>query len=280
MAPIKLIALDLDGTLLMDDHETVSPANRAALDEAAAHGIHVVAATGRSLSAVAPAVRAIPYIRYFITCNGSSVTRRDGTVLRRAALPYDITEEILAHLEREEPELLVELCAGGQMFLSRAHWERREELHLPPYHLHAFRSGTGVVVENIRHYAEPNAFPVEKVNLPFVTPEQKASVKAWGRERFGDALRMVSTLPYNLEINDRRASKSWGLRQVCEILGLSPAECIAFGDADNDTDMIKLAGIGVAMGNALDEVKAAADFVTRRNEEDGVAFAVRHLGVI
>lgn len=75
---IKLIATDLDGTLLRDDHLTLSPANREALTRAADAGIEVVVATGRSLAAVAPQVLELPFLHYFITCNGSITTDREG----------------------------------------------------------------------------------------------------------------------------------------------------------------------------------------------------------
>lgn len=95
---IKLIATDLDGTLLRDDHLTLSPANREALTSAAKAGIEVVIATGRSLAAVAPQVLELPFLHYFITCNGSITTDREGHILRAAPLPLDTTLEILEHL--------------------------------------------------------------------------------------------------------------------------------------------------------------------------------------
>lgn len=95
---IKLIATDLDGTLLRDDHLTLSPANREALTRAADAGIEVVVATGRSLAAVAPQVLELPFLHYFITCNGSITTDREGHILRAAPLPLDTTLEILEHL--------------------------------------------------------------------------------------------------------------------------------------------------------------------------------------
>lgn len=88
---IKLIATDLDGTLLRDDHLTLSPANREALTRAADAGIEVVVATGRSLAAVAPQVLELPFLHYFITCNGSITTDREGHILRAAPLPLDTT---------------------------------------------------------------------------------------------------------------------------------------------------------------------------------------------
>ena len=90
---IKLIATDLDGTLLRDDHLTLSPANREALTSAAKAGIEVVIATGRSLAAVAPQVLELPFLHYFITCNGSITTDREGHILRAAPLPLDTTLE-------------------------------------------------------------------------------------------------------------------------------------------------------------------------------------------
>ena len=93
---IKLIAVDLDGTLLRQDHTTLSPKNREALTRAADEGIEVVVATGRSIAAIAPQVLELPFLRYFITCNGSLTTDREGNVLRAAPLPVDVTLEMWA----------------------------------------------------------------------------------------------------------------------------------------------------------------------------------------
>lgn len=273
---IKLIAMDLDGTLLRQDHITLSPKNREALTRAADEGIEVVVATGRSIAAIAPQVLELPFLRYFITCNGSLTTDREGNVLRAAPLPVDVTLEILAHLT-EMGGFAIQLYADQKMYISRAHWEMRDVFHLPVFHLKALFSDGESIVESLAEQAKRPGSHLEKINLPCLTPEQKADIKAWLAERYGDRVRAVSTMPCNLELTDREGSKGAALAALCRTLQVPMAQAVAFGDADNDIGMLEAAGIGVAMGNADAAVQQAADRVTLTNEEDGVAHALRQL---
>lgn len=164
---IKLIATDLDGTLLRDDHLTLSPANREALTRAADAGIEVVVATGRSLAAVAPPVLELPFLRYFITCNGSITTDREGHILRAAPLPLPTTLEILDYLGGMK-ELVVQLYADQKMYITRTDWERREVIHLPVFHLKVLFSDDESVVESLAERARRPHSHVEK-NQPAVS---------------------------------------------------------------------------------------------------------------
>ena len=92
-----------------------------------------------------------------------------------------------------------------------------------------------------------------------------------------ESLTVVQTAPFYLEIIPERINKGQGLRDVCDALGISVAETISFGDAANDIPMIREAGVGVAMGNASEAVKAAADLVTATNNCDGIAAALEKL---
>lgn len=273
---IKLIAVDLDGTLLRQDHITLSQKNREALTRAADEGIEVAVATGRSIAAIAPQVLELPFLRYFITCNGSLTTDREGNVLRAAPLPVDVTLEILAHLT-EMGGFAIQLYADQKMYISRTHWEMRDVFHLPVFHLKALFSDGESIVESLAERAKRPGSHLEKINLPCLTPEQKAEVKAWLAERYGDRVRAVSTMPCNLELTDREGSKGAALAALCRTLQVPMAQAVAFGDADNDIGMLEAAGIGVAMGNADAAVQQAADRVTLTNEEDGVAHALRQL---
>ena len=278
MNHIRMIALDLDGTLLSRDHETLSAANRAALTAAAARGIEVVVATGRSVSAVAQQVLALPFVRYFITCNGSAITNRAGDILRSAPLDTDVARKILEHLT-PDPRFVVQLCANQRMIVAQKDWDRRVELRIPSFHLRAFTSGSGLVVADLLEYAKDEGISIEKINLPYLPPEEKENIRRWVQQNYGANTRMVSTMECNLEINDHLASKGWGLLQICDYLKIPASQCIAFGDADNDIEMLQNAGIGVAMGNAIEITKKAADYVTRPNYEDGVALAMRHFRI-
>ena len=270
---IKLIATDLDGTLLCDDHLTLSPANREALTRAAEAGIEVVAATGRSLAAIAPPVLELPFLRYFITCNGSTITDRAGNTLHAAPLPLATTLEILEYLSGIEG-LVVQLYADQKMYISRADWERREVIPLPAYHLKAIFADGESIVESLSERACRPESCIEKINLPYLTPEQKTTIKAWLAEHYGDRVRAVSTMPCNLELTDRDGSKGAALGALCGMLHIPTEQAMALGDADNDIGMLQTAGLGIAMGNADPAVQQAADHVTLTNEEDGVAHAI------
>lgn len=273
---IKLIATDLDGTLLRDDHLTLSPANREALTCAAEHGIEVVAATGRSLAAVAPQALELPFLRYFITCNGGMTTDREGHILRAAPLPLDTALEILEHLTTMGG-FAVQLYADQKMYLSRTDWEHRDSLHLPVFHLNTLHSHPESIVESLQKRARQPGTHLEKINMPYLTPEQKAEIKVWLAQRYGDRVRAVSTMECNLELTDREGSKGAALAALCQMLNIPTAQVMALGDADNDIGMLQTAGIGIAMGNAFPEVQAAADWITLSNEKDGVAHAIHSL---
>jgi len=92
-----------------------------------------------------------------------------------------------------------------------------------------------------------------------------------------NTLTVVQTAPFYLEIIPKIINKGQGIRDICRVLGISPSEVIAFGDAENDIPMLQAAGMGIAMGNAAEAVKAAADLITRSNNEDGIAAALQSL---
>ena len=273
---IKLIATDLDGTLLRNDHMTLSPANREALTRAADAGIEVVVASGRSLAAVAPPVLELPFLHYFITCNGSITTDREGHILRAAPLPLDTTLEILEHLTTMG-DFAVQLYADQKMYITRTDWERREVIHLPAFHLKVLFSDDENVVESLAERARRPHSHVEKINLPYLLPKQKSEIKAWLAQRYGDRVRAVSTMECNLELTDRDGSKGAALGALCDSLHIPTEQAMALGDAGNDIGMLQTAGIGVAMSNAIPEVQATADWITLSNEEDGVAHAIHSL---
>ena len=89
----------------------------------------------------------------------------------------------------------------------------------------------------------------------------------------------MQTAAFYLEVIPSQINKGQGIRSICSVLGIGPEQVMAFGDAENDIPMLRVAGIGVAMGNAADVVKAAADYVTRSNNEDGVAAALEAFSV-
>ena len=128
-------------------------------------------------------------------------------------------------------------------------------------------------VENLADFLD---FSPVKLLLS-VDPEQICTVQSAIRSHLSKDLTVVRTAPFYLEILPSSINKGKGLLDICSYLGIQPADTVAFGDSENDIPMLKAAGCGIAMENGEPAVKAAADMVTKSNNSDGIAFALREL---
>lgn len=267
---VKIILLDLDGTLLTSD-KTISPANYAALERAAQMGVHIVPSTGRFYDAMPQVVRDLPFVRYAVTVNGAQI--------------YDAQEKKVLHEEEissEEALAVYEYFASlpticdcyveGWGYMDRSHYARIDEFtrEAPPYvekMLKELRTPVDDVKEIIRTHK------VQKVMCFFRDMERRALELERVPVLFPH-LRMTSSIMNNIEVNAMGANKGDALRHLCAHLGVDVKDTMAFGDGSNDLTMIQTAGIGVAMGNAYQGLKDAADYVTLDCDADGVAHAV------
>lgn len=270
---VRLAALDLDGTLL-DSSKRISGANLAALRRVADAGGYVVPTTGRFFGMMPEAVRDLPFVRYAITANGAQVYDRvTGEAIAREELSVGDAVSIMEILDRFD--VIYDCYRNNWGWMTRSLQEKAEEFAPDEHYLRMLREFRNPVPELKAHLrATGSEGGVQKVML-FVRGgpaadstlrEIVASVSA----AFPDVCITCST-HNNLEINSSRAHKGNALKSLAEHLGFTLAECIAFGDGRNDRTMIEAAGIGVAMGNAVEDVKKVADIVTATNDEDGVA---------
>jgi hydroxymethylpyrimidine pyrophosphatase-like HAD family hydrolase len=131
---------------------------------------------------------------------------------------------------------------------------------------------TRTPVPDLSAFIEERKDRIEVINLIFADDGLRAAM----RERLEGipCIETTTSLGFNLEVGAKGASKGEALSRLCEMLGVEPARTLSCGDNDNDISMLAFSGIGVAMGNGTDNAKAAADFVTKPNDEDGVAFAL------
>ena len=133
-----------------------------------------------------------------------------------------------------------------------------------------------MVCQEVGNLADFLNFAPVKI-LMSVQPEELPQVQRTIAELLPDSLTVVQTAAFYLEVIPKVINKGQGIRDICSVLGIDPAEVISFGDAANDIPMLRAAGMGVAMGNAAEAVKAAADMVTLSNNADGIAAALEKL---
>lgn len=273
MGKIKLIGLDLDGTLLNDKKE-LSGRNRKAIERAAAQGVFIVPATGRPLAGLQAPVLSLP-VKYALTANGAAVYEL--TTKRRiyaAGIPREKALAILSMLQKYD---VMEDCFMDGHGYGEKEKLLQSDLYAMPEVVRAYIKATRKQVENLSEYIRENDCMVEKITVNF---KEKDGILLWEKEirerlskEFPDCA-VVKGVPTNLEITDEQATKGNAILKLGELLGISREEIMVCGDSQNDMEMIKAAGLGVAMGNAMPEVKKAADYITLSNEEDGVAAAI------
>ncbi|WP_066064721.1 Cof-type HAD-IIB family hydrolase [Neobacillus soli] len=236
---IKLVALDMDGTLLNRKGQ-ISEANRQAIIEAKEKGIFVVLSTGRSLITSQEHADALELNSYLVTVNGSEIWDEKRELVERNLVKSELVEWMWGLTQQHKTKF----------------WAISTE-----------RNFHGEMPEDIHQF--------EWLKFGFDIDDDGArEIILKELETKGEFELSNSTLK-NIEVNPAGINKAKGLGVVCARLGIEMKNVMAVGDSRNDLAMIKEAGLGVAMGNAQDIVKETADWVTATNEEDGVAKAIR-----
>lgn len=266
---IKLIAMDLDGTALQNDHHSFSPRLCAALEQAHRQGIRIVPVTGRPFEILPPALEAAPlWLDHMILCNGAQTRSvKTGYVSPCLCLEPAVLRELLG-LAREL-SLPMEFSSDSRLYVTAEDLRREQADATLTFHLESVMPRHGVTVPSLEELCSP--LPVEKVNLLCVPRHLRDTVD----DRLGQMpLSAVWAGANNLEISHPGATKGSALAKLCRELRIPMAQVMALGDSGNDISMLRAAGLGIAMGNAPEAVRAAADAVTERNDRDGAAIAI------
>jgi hypothetical protein len=256
----KLLALDLDGTLVADMH-TISPRTQAAVKAATQQGVQVVLATGRELTATQKFIDMLGLSTPVICYQGALVSNPlTGETIASQTLPLPLTHHLI-DLARSY-RLSLHLYLNGSTYTERPWPQSRSVLG---------ELGAPIVqVEDLK--ASITTPPIKGL---IVHPAEEAEVMvARLQADLGDKLSVFRSLDVLIEVTTPQVSKGQALALLAEHYGLSQAEVMAIGDQDNDVEMIAWAGLGVAMGNGSDRSKAAADVVAPPISEDGAAWAI------
>ncbi len=274
MQDIRLIALDLDGTLLNSDKQ-LSERNRKALEDAAAAGIEIVPATGRFYKGMPQVIRDLPFVRYVITINGAEVFDvKTGEPIYAATIP---TEDAVAFYEYLDTlPVIYDTYINGWGYMTAWMQERADEYISYIHSLKMVRELRSPVPE-LKAFIRENGYRPQKMQL-FTkddVPYRDALVPILA-EKFPQ-YQVSTSLVNNIEINSLDADKGKALLCMAEKLGIRRDQTMAFGDGLNDLTMLKAAGCGVAMANGHADVKAAADRIAEDCDADGVAKVIEEL---
>ncbi len=276
MKDIKLVALDLDGTLF-DNSSRISERNLTAIRSITDKGIHVVISTGRPFEGIPFDQIKGTGINYAITANGSGIYEiSTGKCLYENAMDEELVTPILNFLLTRD--IHMDAFIGGKGYTPIQCVETAQKLTVPSS-IKNYIITTRTRLDNILQFIHKNQLKVQKMTLNFYPAADGTLIDRETVRKFLVSNPSITTVCggyNNLEFTRADANKGVGLRKLAEILGVNPDATMAIGDTENDLAIIEAAGIGVAMGNATDAVKARADYVTTTNTKDGVAAAIEH----
>lgn len=276
MKDIKLVALDLDGTLF-DNSSRISERNLTAIRSITDKGIHVVISTGRPFEGIPFDQIKGTGINYAITANGSGIYEiSTGKCLYENAMDEELVTPILNFLLTRD--IHMDAFIGGKGYTPIQCVETAQKLTVPSS-IKNYIITTRTRLDNILQFIHENQLKVQKMTLNFYPAADGTLIDRETVRKFLVSNPSITTVCggyNNLEFTRADANKGVGLQKLAEILGVNPDATMAIGDTENDLAIIEAAGIGVAMGNATDAVKARADYVTTTNTKDGVAAAIEH----
>lgn len=267
MQKIKLIALDLDGTAL-DENSHLPERTKRILEQAAEAGIHLVVASGRAYTSLPEEVMSIQGLTYAITSNGAATyDPKSGERSFSCPMEENKVEELLGVLE-EEPGTAVEVFWDGEPYAGRRFLENPVRYGAPARTV-SYLQRTRTPVEDIFAFIRRHKKDLDALDIICDGPLDKVEWFA-KLERIG-GFYVTSSTHYRLEISNQNSGKGQALREAASRLGVGMEEVIAFGNAENDVDMLKSAGMGVAVANSPENVKLQADRIAPANTEEGVA---------
>lgn len=263
---IKLIATDLDGTLMSGDHLTVSPRTVAALQAAHDRGVCLAIATGRTLDFIDHVTAQVPFVDYVIYSNGAAVyDRKNDAHICQQLIPPKAVQRILQTLAPQP--LYYNVYWDGGMYLEEARLPYYNSDSLPHAVLEQYMAKAHRE-ENLLDKADKGA---ESIAVYDLNPEQANWVRSVLE---GEGLEVVSSLPNELECTAPGANKGAALAGIARQLKIEPKQVMSFGDAGNDCPMLAFAHYSFAMENGAPECKAAARYRAEANTADGVAKAI------
>jgi Cof subfamily protein (haloacid dehalogenase superfamily) len=263
---IRVLVFDIDDTLIARGTTRIPGSAVSAIRQCHDQGMKIIVATGRGYYLMHQDVRQRVPADFLITVNGACINAADGTVLKSYPLAQTDTEALIELGNRRDYVFGFKFDDSLQAY---RHYETFAGWYASPaIPASGITDGTG------QDYHLTHGLPLGGF---FFSPDNEV----YGMADQFPGLKFVECTPgKSCECFSRAVNKGKSIRWVLQRMGCQPEECMAFGDSENDVEMIAMAGIGVAMGNGQPSAKAAADYVTTALEDDGIANALKHYRLI
>lgn len=264
---IRMLATDLDGTLMSADHLTITARTKQALLEAHRQGVQLAIATGRTLDFIDHVLSQVPFVDYVIYSNGASVYDcvKQKDIYTNHILP-DCVQRILKYLQ--DMPVYYNLYFDGGMYVQEDRLQHYENNGLPQAFIDRFMEKAHLCADMTKTAMGKSA---ESIAVYSLTPQQEKELTSFLQQ---EGLEVVSSLPQELEGTAHHADKGTALQNLCRLLHIPAQQTMSFGDAGNDCSMLAFACYSFAMGNGEPICKKIAKYTTAPNTEDGVAQAI------
>ncbi len=266
MKNIKLVASDLDGTLLNRNKE-ITPRLFEALQKLDELGIYFGPSTGRPFGTVPQAIKELPFLKYVITSNGATIY--DAAEKKNIIENYLTAEAVDTVIEIvKELPIITEYFIDGKAYIAKKVYDDLTPFTLTESH-EAYIKNSRTPIEDFWSEMQKNNTVLENINLVFTDMEMRKEI--WDRLKETGLASVTAATTKNIEITSLFATKAMALEKLCDLLGFTRENVLAMGDGDNDMPMIQFAGIGVAMENGEEHIKQAADIIADDCNDFGAA---------
>lgn len=256
---IKAIFFDIDGTLLSHRTKCVLEDTRKAIEQLQKRGIKIFTATGRHIVEIDKLpIRDIKFDGY-VLLNGQICLDQNREVLFGVPIDKDDLQKIVPLFEKKE--IPISFVEKDRIYINFVNEK-----------VHQVQQAISTPIPEVGEYC-----PGEPVYMVDVFSERETAYEVLSHMTH---CKITWWNEYGTDIYSENGGKAAGIKKILEIYGISPEETMAFGDGENDLEMIKFAGIGVAMGNGEEKVKQCADYVTDDIDEGGVLHALQHFGIL
>ncbi len=271
MKKIRAVLIDMDGTCLSKSQVAISMRNMKAIQDAIKAGVHIIPCTGRVFTMMPPQLLTQEGIRYYVTSHGARVYDKEtGESLYTDLIPAEEGAKICEIIEGHR--IYNEVAAEAKIYFEKDVSDNFDMATIPPHHAWFIQDHWFESVEKPSEYFREHNIGIEKMNIYRIPVELQQEIY--------DAITATGYVSHtrpgagpNLEFLHCTLDKLKAVDVVLEKLGLTYEDCMAIGDSVSDYKILQKCGLGVAMGNAPDDIKAAANVVTGLNTEDGFAEA-------